>query len=90
MEEGQAAILAEQTRRQLEHFPKRLNRGIPLRERIGFKVRTGMEASMDVVGVMGRDHARVLTGFPSAPRRRREAPPYPDQSPTSQSFRDLV
>src|ERR1039458_285000 len=33
--------------RALEHFPKRLNRGIPLRERIGFKVRAGMEASMD-------------------------------------------
>src|SRR5450631_4183199 len=31
----------------LEHFSKRLNRGIPLRERIGFKVHAGVEASMD-------------------------------------------
>src|ERR1035437_3208260 len=31
----------------LEHLPKRLNRGVPLRERMGFKARTGMEASMD-------------------------------------------
>src|ERR1019366_1775069 len=38
----------------LEHFPKRLNRGIPLRERIGFKVRAGMEASMDGETVFGR------------------------------------
>src|SRR5665811_1155678 len=37
----------------LEHLPKRLNRGIPLRERIGFKVRTGMEASMDGETVFG-------------------------------------
>ncbi|MGA2842864.1 MAG: hypothetical protein ABSG18_22415, partial [Steroidobacteraceae bacterium] len=37
----------------LEHFPKRLNRGIPLRERIGFKVRAGMEASMDGETVFG-------------------------------------
>src|ERR1039458_6501258 len=40
--------------RSLEHFPKRLNRGIPLRERIGFKVRAGMEASMDGETVFGR------------------------------------
>src|ERR1035441_3699138 len=38
----------------LEHFPKRLNRGIPLRERIRFKVRAGMEASMDGETVFGR------------------------------------
>src|SRR5665811_1052202 len=37
----------------LEHLPKRLNRGVPLRERIGFKVRTGMEASMDGETVFG-------------------------------------
>ncbi|MGA2312537.1 MAG: hypothetical protein ABSF87_09250, partial [Xanthobacteraceae bacterium] len=37
----------------LEQFPKRLNRGIPLRERIGFKVRAGMEASMDGETVFG-------------------------------------
>ena len=37
----------------LEHFPKRLNRGIPQRERIGFKVRAGMEASMDGETVFG-------------------------------------
>jgi hypothetical protein len=37
----------------LEHFPKRLNRGIPQRERIGFKVRAGMEASMDGEAVFG-------------------------------------
>src|ERR1039457_6509107 len=39
---------------QLEHFPKRLHGGIPLRERIGFKVRAGMEASMDGETVFGR------------------------------------
>ncbi|MGA2817379.1 MAG: hypothetical protein ABSE67_13970, partial [Xanthobacteraceae bacterium] len=39
--------------RALEHFPKRLNRGIPQRERIGFKVRAGMEASMDGETVFG-------------------------------------
>src|ERR1019366_1370192 len=37
----------------LEHFSKRLNRGIPLRERIGFNVRAGMEASMDGETVFG-------------------------------------
>src|SRR5665811_1976690 len=37
----------------LEHLPKRLNRGIPLRERIGFKVCAGVEASMDGETVFG-------------------------------------
>src|ERR1035441_5330100 len=44
MEQFRPGVMA---RLGLEHFPKRLNRGIPLRERIGFKVRAGMEASMD-------------------------------------------
>src|SRR5450759_2663578 len=37
----------------LEHFPKRLNRGVSLRERIGFKVCAGVEASMDGETVFG-------------------------------------
>jgi glucose dehydrogenase len=45
--------LNARTGKALEHFPKRLNRGIPLRERIGFKVRAGMEASMDGETVFG-------------------------------------
>src|ERR1019366_5609669 len=39
--------LGSQNPTALEHFSKRLNRGIPLRERIGFKVHAGVEASMD-------------------------------------------
>src|ERR1035437_650036 len=37
----------------LEHLPKRLNRGVSLRERIGFKVCAGVEASMDGETVFG-------------------------------------
>jgi hypothetical protein len=37
----------------LEHLPKRLNRGIPMRERIGFKACAGVEASMDGETVFG-------------------------------------
>jgi hypothetical protein len=47
----------------LEHFPKRLNRGIPLRERIGFKVRAGMEASMDGETVFGVFRRGIRTPF---------------------------
>src|SRR5450759_2730522 len=37
----------------LEHLPKRLNRGLSLQERIGFKVCAGVEASMDGKTVFG-------------------------------------
>src|ERR1035437_8093133 len=49
----QAAKTDAVDRRLLEHLPKRLNRGVPLRERIGFKVCAGVEASMDGETVFG-------------------------------------
>jgi hypothetical protein len=50
---GATVAAAQSAGNALEQFPKRLNRGIPLRERIGFKVRAGMEVSMDGETVFG-------------------------------------